>query len=176
MPPKKTGIKKFFLTEAITNSASNASADEEDSSSEANTLDREFVNDEEQDETLGHRSTGKSTKITKAKAAPTVNKKLTEKVDNSISSTKARTKKVSPSFKDPGDVSYPVSTWSLTITRTGEDVPIELMDIMEEFLKSFCIKGGIATEVGSRIHMLHIQGVFSLRYPTTAPFKAQLSK
>jgi hypothetical protein len=66
-----------------------------------------------------------------------------------------------------GHPTFPVSDFSLTITKSKGDVAVVALDIVyEEFIKPFCIKGAIATEVGTRAHNLHLQGVFKARYPT----------
>lgn len=40
-----------------------------------------------------------------------------------------------------------------------------LLDKVDEFIKEFAISGGVATEVGSRAHNLHLQGALTIRYP-----------
>ena len=89
----------------------------------------------------------------------------------------ASLKKGSPIVdKLPGDSSYPLSSWSVTITKTKDDVSIHVLEIMHDFVKAYCTRGAMATEVGPRAHNFHVQGVMTLYYPTTAPFKKALSK
>ena len=77
--------------------------------------------------------------------------------------------------KLPGDSSYPLSSWSVTITKTKDDVSIHVLEIMHDFIKAYCTRGAMATEVGPRAHNFHVQGVMTLHYPTTAQFKKALS-
>ena len=44
-------------------------------------------------------------------------------------------------------------------------IQLSLLDIIDDFVTANCIKGAISTEVGSRAHNLHIQGVIELHYP-----------
>ena len=43
--------------------------------------------------------------------------------------------------KQPGDVSFPLTCWSLTITRTGMDIHTSLLDNMNQFLQEVCTRG-----------------------------------
>ena len=43
--------------------------------------------------------------------------------------------------KQPGDVSFPLTCWSLTITRTGMDIHTSLLDNMNQFLQDVCTRG-----------------------------------
>jgi hypothetical protein len=85
-----------------------------------------------------------------------------------------------PSFKpvDPpvGYDQYPAGDWSLTITKRKDDVPHGLIDIIGNWIKDFCEKGGVSTEVGTKAFKLHLQGLFRCRYPTKEPFITKLSK
>eukprot|EP01034_Spumella_vulgaris_P037734 gene37734-46561_t len=67
-------------------------------------------------------------------------------------------------FKEPGHSSYPVNEFSLTITKTGEDVGLESLDTIGKFIVDHCLKGGVSTEVASRyfvagVHQLDVQEV-----------------
>ena len=75
-----------------------------------------------------------------------------------------------------GHDTFPLNSWSLTITKSKDDVPAQILEIMDNFVKLYCAKGAVATEVGPRAHHYHIQGLLSLRYPTTIPYKKSLSK
>ncbi len=77
--------------------------------------------------------------------------------------------------KLPGDSSYPLSSWSVTITKTKDDVFIHVLEKMHDFIKAYCTREAMATEVGPRAHNFHVQGVMTLHYLTTAPFKKALS-
>ena len=80
--------------------------------------------------------------------------------------------------KLPGDASFPITDFSLTVTKVAAgDVPMpSTLDCIHAFLKQFCIKGAVSTEVGSRAFHLHLQGVFRVHYPKTAPFVNKLQK
>ena len=39
-----------------------------------------------------------------------------------------------------GDVSFPLTCWSLTITRTGMDIHTSLLDNMNQFLQNVCTR------------------------------------
>lgn len=53
---------------------------------------------------------------------------------------KAKKGSVEPE-KLPGDSTYPLNSWSLTITKTGGDIAPELLDILASFLNGHCTKG-----------------------------------
>lgn len=58
-----------------------------------------------------------------------------------------------------------MNEFSLTVSKTGGDVDLSLLDKVDDFIKEYAICGGVATEVGSRAHNLHLQGALSIRYP-----------
>ena len=64
----------------------------------------------------------------------------------------------------------------MTISRGTKDVPLELLDVLEVFLKNNTLKGGAAFEVGSRNYNLHVQSAFSIIYPKTAESQRELTK
>ena len=78
--------------------------------------------------------------------------------------------------KPIGHRSFPLSNYSLTISKGSVDVPYETLDIIESFLKRDTQKGGAATEVGARNHNLHIQSAFSIHYPKTEISQKLLAK
>ena len=43
--------------------------------------------------------------------------------------------------KQPGDVSFPLTSWSLTITRSGGDIHTSLLDNMNQLLHDVCTRG-----------------------------------
>ena len=73
-------------------------------------------------------------------------------------------KKSSPEIeKQPGNIMLPINCFSLTITKTKDDVPQALLQrIFKDFIEAFCLKGGIATEVGARLGNCHLQSVIQL--------------
>lgn len=81
-----------------------------------------------------------------------------------------------PPLKKPGDSTYPCNSFSLTITKTGEDVGAEAIDIVASFIEEHCIKGGVSTEVGLRAHNLHLQGILKINWPATKEFVQILQK
>ena len=72
--------------------------------------------------------------------------------------------------------SFPISNYSLTITRGGSlDIPLDALDAVEDFLKRDTQKGDAATEVGAN-NNLHIQSAFSVYYPKTPDAAKYLAK
>lgn len=90
--------------------------------------------------------------------------------------TRGRPPKIQKTVEEklPGDLTFPETDFSLTITKTGEDVSLELLDILYEFLLQYCVKGGVSFEVGARAFNLHIQGLFRIHYPKTKEFVKKL--
>ena len=43
--------------------------------------------------------------------------------------------------KLPGDISFPLTCWSLTVTKTGGDIHKSLLDNMNNFLQDVCTRG-----------------------------------
>jgi len=92
---------------------------------------------------------------------------------------KSRTDKTTEQEEEklPGDKSFNiVNSFSLTISRTGKDVPLSLLQIIHNFITAHCESGGVALEVGTRKFQLHIQGIFSAHWPITKPYLIQLNK
>ena len=77
-------------------------------------------------------------------------------------------------FDPPGSERYPLTEWSLTATRTGKDVHTSALDTIYSFYKAHCTKGGVSTEVRSRAHRFHLQGVFKSKFPTDDKAKKYL--
>lgn len=71
---------------------------------------------------------------------------------------------------------FPVTEWSLTITKNKSDVALNTIDILAVFMEKYCLKGGISTEVGSRVFQLHLQGVLRLHWPKTEERIKELQK
>lgn len=78
--------------------------------------------------------------------------------------------------KPPGHSSYPINDFSLTVTKTKDDVGLDALANMDKFIQDTCIKGGVSTEVGTRAFQLHLQGVFRMHWPSTAEYKLRLQK
>lgn len=86
------------------------------------------------------------------------------------------TKVTSQSFKAPGDSAYPVNDFSLTITKTKDDVGLDALDNIAKFIEEHCIKGGVSTEVGHRVFQLHLQGIFRIHWPSNKEYTQRLQK
>ena len=78
--------------------------------------------------------------------------------------------------KPPGDSSYPVHEFSLTITKTKDDIGLDALESVAQFIEQNCLKGGVATEVGRRAFQLHLQGLMKLRWPSTKEHVQRLQK
>ena len=78
--------------------------------------------------------------------------------------------------KPVGDITYPLTLWSGTITKTKADVPLELLNVVIAWTRTFCTRGAWATEVGQKAFKFHLQGVFECRYPKTPACKKKLQK
>ena len=64
------------------------------------------------------------------------------------------------SFNVPGFPQYPGSSWSLTVSKVSGDIALPTLDTVLNFIVTSSNRGGLSTEVGSRAHQLHLQGVF----------------
>lgn len=82
----------------------------------------------------------------------------------------------SPIVKPLGHDTYPVNNFSLTIAKLKSDVELHVLEQIHAFLVMYSVKGGVSTEVGHRAHNLHLQSVFTARFPTDKVHKARLSK
>jgi len=78
--------------------------------------------------------------------------------------------------KPIGHRSFPLSNYSLTISRGSLDVPLDALEAIDDFLKRDTQKGGAATEVGARNNNLHIQSAFSIHYPKSPESAKVLAK
>lgn len=76
----------------------------------------------------------------------------------------------------PGHAHYAINNFSLTISRLKQDVAAELLDVIHTILTKYAIKRGISTEVGHRAFNLHLQGTFSMRYPSDASAISDITK
>jgi hypothetical protein len=76
---------------------------------------------------------------------------------------------------EPGYDRYPLTDWSLTITKTGADVAAQDQEVIHAFFKYYCTRGGVALEVGPRAHNLHFQGVFTTKYPTAPEYQKKMN-
>ncbi len=89
---------------------------------------------------------------------------------------KVTVKSKTEAFKPPGDSSYPSNDFSLTITKTGSDVGVDAVDKIAHFIEKYCVKGGVATEVGQRAFNLHLQGMFRINWPSRKEYIQELQK
>lgn len=163
MPPKKA--LKPIQDEA---SCSEFSADESSSSDDDNSLGSFIVDD---DELSGNESSVDMED--EPPAAPEVpapaKKRGRPKKDPTLKS------KPVPS-KPPGDSAYPINDFSLTVTKTKDDVGLDALDMIAHWIEHYCVKGGVATEVGQRAFQLHLQGLFRIRWPSNREYTLRLQK
>ena len=91
---------------------------------------------------------------------------LIDSIGKTKTSKNASSKVVNKSGKSQkqiGDETLPINSFSLTITKTKDDVPQALLKVIyEELILKYCIKGGIATEVGTRLGNCHLQSVIQM--------------
>ena len=81
-----------------------------------------------------------------------------------------------PAVKPPGTSAYPTNDFSLTVTKTKDDVGLDALDSVALFIEQHCLKGGVSTEVGQRAFQLHLQGVFRIHWPSTKEYVQRLQK
>lgn len=63
------------------------------------------------------------------------------------------------------------------MSKRGGDIDAVLLESTYSLIKEYCIRGGVATEVGSRAHNLHLQqGLFKCRYPRDPTHVKALTK
>ena len=53
----------------------------------------------------------------------------------------------------------------MTVVKSGGDIQPSLLETIGDFIKLKCLRGAVSTEVGSRAHNLHLQGIIELHYP-----------
>ena len=53
------------------------------------------------------------------------------------------------------------------VSKISGDIALPTLDTVLNFIFTFCNRGGLSTEVGSRAHWLHLQGVLHTLFPTT---------
>lgn len=132
--------------------------DENDDHSEfsMNTADEEFIendlislNDEEAsvDFSLQQRSERKRKFIIQSDEGSEISGPV-EQIDqevqpesNELLTTREQRKATSEINKLPGDSCFPLSTWSLTISKNSDDVPNSGLQILKEFLENYCTRG-----------------------------------
>lgn len=78
--------------------------------------------------------------------------------------------------KMPGHPTFPLNHFSLTIAKTKSDVELYVLESVYQFLIDNCVKGGVSTEVGHRAHNLHLQSVFSIKFPRDPKSVKELTK
>lgn len=163
MPPKKN-LKVFDdQAQCSAGESSDESSDEDDSD-----MDSFLVSDGE----LSDSHFINRNKSSKPAAAPVVAapKKRGRPPGKTTAKTKAET------YKSPGDTSYPLSDFSLTVTKTGGDVGLDALESMALFIETHCVKGGVATEVGQRAFNFHLQGMFRIHWPARKEYIQELQK
>jgi hypothetical protein len=82
---------------------------------------------------------------------------------------RGRPRKGAPPVQDkpPGHSSFPTNDFSITVTKTKDDVGLDALDAVDIFIQKHCLKGGVATEVGQRVFQLHLQCVVKMHWPGT---------
>ena len=110
-------------------------------------------------------------------------KQIRKTVDNKKHSKRGRGRppKGSATQKDsqvklPGDPTYPLNSFSLTISKAADDVDRQTLDTVHNYLSRVCTQSLVSFESGSKKHNLHIQGIFSMLFPRTPASIAQLRK
>jgi len=78
--------------------------------------------------------------------------------------------------KQPGDDCFPITGFSITISRLKQDVSHELLHVIGNWIKANCVKGVVSTEVGKRAFNLHLQICIQLRWPGTPAATKALAK
>lgn len=63
--------------------------------------------------------------------------------------------------KPPGHPSFPITGWSVTVSKTKCDVSVSLLSIFHNWISAFCLRGAAATEVGKRAFNFHLQSKLS---------------
>jgi len=103
-------------------------------------------------------------------------------IDNNNNGASSKGKNLKPSnqktvaAKGPGHPSFPINDFSLTITKTDDDVGRDAFESVAVFIRDHCLKGGVATEVGKRKFQFHLQGIMRMHWPVTLPYLAILQK
>ena len=92
--------------------------------------------------------------------------------DTSASSNGGRKK--SAVSKEIGHPSFPLNSFSLTISKVKGDVDSSLLDSVQAVLQSISTKFVLGLEVGVRAFNMHIQGVISLLMPKTDIYVREL--
>lgn len=62
------------------------------------------------------------------------------------------------------------------MSRKKEDIDRSLLESTYAFIRRYAIRGGVATEVGSKMFHLHLQGLLEMRYPTDPTHLEKLKK
>lgn len=144
----------------------------------------EEVDDDEEDEAWCEHEDERPAKRTKQALCSPSNEKVADDADADATTTQLKRtrgrprihpvspvdinrskKKSAADTKPPGHHTYPINDFSLTISKTGGDVELCVLEKVYEFLVKYALKGGVSTEVGNRAHNLHLQAMFQMRYP-----------
>jgi hypothetical protein len=130
---------------------------------------------EDEDDSQSDSSASRSPPEKKKKgAAPAASAAVGKKRGRPVKA--ATTSPKTPIVKLPGDSTYPVRDFSLTVTKTKDDVGLDALESVASFIEVHCVKGGVATEVGQRAFQLHLQGMFRMKWPATKEFTQRLQK
>ena len=73
-----------------------------------------------------------------------------------VSQISKKQRKIFKSFNVPGFPQYPGSSWSQTVFKISGDIALPTLDTVFNFIVTFCNRGGLSTEVGSRAHRLYL--------------------
>lgn len=151
------GVARFFENEAVC---------KDDSDDEFHSLENDdetddsiIIRDEEEVETSddedndstetysdknkkrSRKNTRQSKRIVTSDNENEIEVRVDMQVPDAIPNAKKRKAGANEDTKLPGDSTYPISAWSLTISRINGDIPAEYLTNIQEFLKQFCIRG-----------------------------------
>lgn len=108
------------------------------------------------------------------KKGKTPKKGGSEKPSTGMAPTSARGRGKSVVCKEIGHASFPLNSFSLTISRIKGDVDPSLLDAVQAVLEPISTKFVLGLEVGIRAFNMHIQGVISLLMPKTDIYVREL--
>ena len=57
-----------------------------------------------------------------------------------------------------------------------DDVPFGCLGVIHTWIQIHCTKGSVATEVGSKAHQLHVQGVIECFFPGSTLAQKSMNK
>jgi len=164
----------FFADEAVCSDDNSSDEEEDDDEVEDQDEDEEDISNYSQDPPP---PPPKRKRLIKNSERTAVTSAPAAAVTNPVRGRpKGKTAAVKEVEKPPGDPTYPVNAFSLTITKSGKDISLDCLDIVDAFIKQYCLQGLVATEVGKKKFQLHLQAVIRLHYPKSKDFCVKLSK